>query len=84
MNIVGNAEPLVVSRGGAAGGDVSTEPVFGVLDLGRSSLVVVISIDVEVGNMVSEISHVLLAARCSRAARIRRAHVGREEAEDVA
>jgi len=84
VDIVGNSQPVVVGGGGATSGDVAIEPVLRVLDLGRSGLVVIISVDVEVGDVVAQIGHVLLAAGCSTAAGKRGTHVGGEEAQNIA
>ena len=83
MDVVSDAEPVAAGGLSATGCDIALEPSLGVFDLFDSELVVVVRVDIEVSNMVAEIGHSLLAARDSGAARIRRAHVGGEEAENV-
>jgi hypothetical protein len=84
VNVVANAQPIRSGSGSTIGSDVALEVVLGVLDLVDVVLVVVVGVNVEVGDVVTEISHVLLAARLSCAARVRRAHVCGNLAEDVA
>lgn len=84
MNVVADAQPLRRGGGSTIGSDVALEVVLGVLDLVDVVLVVVVGVNVEVGDVVTEISHVLLAARFSCAARVRRAHICRNLAEDIA
>ena len=55
-----NLEPLVA--GSRTAGDVAQENVLGVLDQSGAVVFVVISVNVEVGDVVAKISHVLLAA----------------------
>ena len=83
VDVVGDAEPVTASSLGTTSSDVALEPFLGVLDLGVAELVVVVRVNVEIGNVVSKVGHGLLAARSSGAAGVRRAHVGREEADDV-
>ena len=47
-------------------------------------MIIVVSVNIEIGNVVAQALQVRLAARLCRAARVRRAHVGWEEAKDVA
>jgi hypothetical protein len=84
VDIMTNGKPIVGGSSGAAFSDVSTEPILRFLDLGRVVLVVVVGINVEVCNVISEGSHVGFATRRSSAARVRRAHVGGEVSDDVA
>lgn len=53
VDVVANGEPLVVGWGSTSGSDVSFEVVLCVLDLLGSVLVVVIGVDVEVGDVVA-------------------------------
>jgi hypothetical protein len=62
--------------------DVSKEPILGVLDQVGAVLFVVIGVDVEVDDVVTEVSHVGLAL--ASAAGVRWAHVGGDLANDVA
>lgn len=84
MDVVSDGKPFAGERCGCSGRDVAAEPVLGVLDLARVVLVVIISVDIEVGDVVSKVSHSLFAAGLSSAAGIRRSHVGGEESEDIA
>jgi hypothetical protein len=63
---------------------LALEVVLGVLDLVGVVLVVVVGVNIKVGDVVTEISHVLLAARFGRAAGVRRAHVSGNLANNVA
>lgn len=84
MNIVADSKPLLVCGGSTSGSDIASEPVLGVLNLVGGVLVVVISINVEVGNVITKLCHIVLTSRGSCAAGIRGAHVCREESEDIA
>lgn len=84
VDIVTDGQPLRRGSRGTVGSDVALEVVLGVLNLVDIILVVVIGIHIEVGNVVAEIGQVLLATRLSCAARVRRAHVGRDLANNVA
>lgn len=80
-----DGKPLVALGGrGAVLGDEVLEPVFRRLNLLGLVLVVVVGVDVEVGDVVAEISHVLLAARVFGARRVRWAEVRWDLAEDIA
>ena len=81
MNVMSNDKPVGI-RGSGRGG-VTLKEVLGVLDQIRRVHEVVLGIEIEIDNMVAEGSHVGLAAGCRIAIGIRRAHVGREEAQDV-
>jgi hypothetical protein len=80
MDIVTNDEEIVVSRVGAL--KAVGEDVLCILDLFWFLIVVVISIQVEVGDDIAHIGHILLA-RISNASRIRRAHISGEFAQNV-
>jgi hypothetical protein len=80
VNVVGNGELALGGRVGAV--DSSAEVVFGGLDLDGSELVVVISVQVEVGDDVAKLLENALAGRVAR--RVRRTHVSRVFADDVA
>ena len=84
VDVVANAQPIGSGSRCAIGSDVTLEIVLGVLDLVDVVLVVVVGINVEVGDVVTEIGHILLAARRSCAAGVRRTHVGGDLANDVA
>lgn len=84
MDVVTNGQPLGGGSRSTVGSDVALEVVLGVLNLVDIVLVVVVGVDVEVGDVVTEISHVLLAARLSCAAGVRGAHIGGDLADDVA
>jgi len=84
VNVVANGQPLRGGSRSTVGSDVALEVVLGVLDLVDVVLVVVVGVNVEVSDVVTEISHVLFAARLSCAAGVRRAHVGGDLADDVA
>ena len=77
-----DGEPLAVGGSSSTGGDVTLEPVLGVLDLAWVILVIVVSVDVEVDDMVTKVSHISLTL--SSAAGERRAHVRGNDAENVA
>jgi hypothetical protein len=66
----------------AALGDVSKEPILGVLDQVGAVLVVIVGVNVEVDDVVTEVSHVSLAL--TSAAGVRWAHVGGDLANNVA
>lgn len=83
MNVVANAQPLRSGSRSTVGSNVSLEVVLGVLDLVDVVLVIVVGVNVKIGDVVTEISHVLLATRFSCTARVRGAHVCRNLAEDV-
>jgi hypothetical protein len=83
VDVVADDKPVtVVGLSFVAGVNTLLEVVLGDLDLLRGQLVVVIGIEVEVGNDVTKISHDFLA--CLGARRVRRAHVGRVLADDIA
>lgn len=84
VNVVTDAQPLRVGGRSTVFGDVALEVVLGVLDLVDIVLVVVVGVNIEVSDVVAEVSHVLLATRLSCAAGVRRAHVGGNLADDVA
>lgn len=81
VDVVSDGEEVVVGRVLASEG--VREVVLGVLDLVRGGVVVVISVQIEVGDVVAESLQVVLAARLGGARRVRGAHVGGEETEDV-
>lgn len=68
MDIVANSEPLVVCGRSAASSDIALEPVLRILNLVWGILVVVVGIDIEIRNVIAEISHVLFTARSCGAA----------------
>lgn len=83
MDVVLDVKPLgTSSSSGTSLGDVAIEPVLGALDLVGRVLVVVIGVDVEVDDVVAEISHVSLAL--TGAAGVGGTHVGGNLANDVA
>jgi hypothetical protein len=84
VDIVTDGHPLRRGSRSTVGSNVALEVVLGVLDLVDIILVVVISVNIEVGDVVTKIGQVLLATRLSCAAGVRRAHVGRDLANDVA
>ena len=84
VNIVANAQPLRSGGSSTVGSDVTLEVVLGVLDLVDVVLVVVVGVNIEVGNVVTKIGHIPLAARLSCAAGVGRAHVSGNLANNVA
>lgn len=84
VDVVTNREPFAVSRRSTVSSDVSMEVVLGGLDLLWVVLVIVVGINVEVGNVISEIGEVRFAARRSSTARVWWSHVGGEEPNNVA
>ena len=76
VDVVTNGQPLRRGSRSTVGSDVALEVVLGVLNLVDIILVVVVGVNIEVGNVVAKIGHVLLATRLSCAAGVRRAHVG--------
>lgn len=60
VDVMSNLEPLVAGSGAA--GDVAQENVLGVLDQSGTVVFIVISVKVEVCDVIAKISHVLLAA----------------------
>lgn len=84
MDIMSNGEPFVVGRSRAACSDAITEVVLSGLDLGRVVLVVIVGINFEVCNVISESSQVGFAAGLSSTAGVGRAHVGGEVSNNVA
>ena len=82
MDVVANLEPL--GAGSLSLANVSLEDILGVLDQFRVIVLVVISVQIEIGDVVTEVSHVLLATRLSSAAGVGRAHVGGDLANNVA
>jgi hypothetical protein len=83
VDVVLDVKPLrTVSGSCAVGSDVALEPVLGALDLGWAVLVVIVGIDIEIGDVVTKISHVGLAL--AGAAGVWRAHVGGDLANDIA
>jgi hypothetical protein len=84
MDIVSNRQPLASAGIRVSGSDVTVEPVLGLLDLAGGIVLIVVSVDVEVDGVISKGGEVGLTAGLGSAARIRRAHVGGEETEDVA
>ena len=84
VDVVTNGQPLRRGSRSTVGSDVALEVVLGVLNLVDIILVVVVGVNIEVGNVVAKIGHVLLATRLSCAAGVRRAHVGRNLADNVA
>lgn len=80
MDVVGDGERVSVETGGV---DALLEVVLGDLDLLLGKLVVVIGVEIERGNNVSKSLHIFLAL-CTLACRVRRAHIGRVFADDVA
>jgi hypothetical protein len=83
VDVVLDVKPLGTSgSSGTALGDITVEPVLGVLDLSRRVLVVVIGVNVEVDDVVTKCCHISLAL--TSAAGIRWAHVGGNFANNVA
>lgn len=82
MDVVTNLKPLAIRRSCAIFGDVAPEPVFGGLNHICGEMFVVISVDIEVSDMVTEIGHVGLTL--TRTAGIGWAHVSRYLADDIA
>jgi hypothetical protein len=83
VDVVLNVEPCgALGSSRAALGDVTQEPVLGVLDQVGGVLVVVVGVNVKVDDVVTERSHVSLAL--TSAAGVRRAHVGGDLANNVA
>jgi hypothetical protein len=80
VNVMSNSEPFTV---GTSSFDARLEDVLGLLNLLWGEIVVVISVEVERRNDVSELLHVVHAGLCD-ACRVRRAHVGGVFANDVA
>ena len=82
VDVVADDESVtVVWVSAVAGVDAVLEVVLGDLDLLRSQVVVVVGVEIEVGNDVAKIRHDFLAL--SIAGRVRWAHVGRVFADDV-
>lgn len=82
MDVVADDESVtVVWVSAVARVDAVLEVVLGDLDLLRSQVVVVVGVEIEVGNDVAKIRHDFLAL--SIAGRVRWAHVGRVFADDV-
>ena len=84
VDIVTDGQPLRRGSRSTVGSDVALEVVLGVLDLVDIILVVIVGVNIEVGNVVAKIGQVLLATRLSCAAGVRRAHVCGDLANDVA
>lgn len=84
MDIMRDGQPVVARARRAARGDVPVEPVLGVLDLCWRVLVVVVGVDVEVGDVVTQVCEVGFAPGRGGAAGEGGAHVGGEETKDVA
>jgi hypothetical protein len=83
VDVVLNVEPLsTVGSSRATLGDVTQKPVLRALDLVGRVLVVVVGVDIEVDDVVTERSHIGLAL--TSAAGVRRAHVGGDLANNVA
>jgi len=68
MNIVGNAQPIRIRRRRSPNRNIPREPCLGLLDEFRGILIIVISVDVKIGNVVAQICHGLLAAASGGAA----------------
>jgi hypothetical protein len=84
MDIVSDRQPLAGAGIRASGSNITVEPVLGFLDLAGGIVLIVVGVDVEVDGVISKGSEIGLTAGLGSAARIRRAHVGGEETEDVA
>jgi hypothetical protein len=82
MDVMRNGKELV--RCGVAGIDSVGVVVLCVLDQLRSNIVIIISVQIEIGDDISKVSHIISATRCGRASGIGRTHVGGEFANDVA
>jgi hypothetical protein len=83
VDVVLNIEPSGASRSSrAVGGNVTGEPVLGVLDQKRRILFVVVGINIEVDDMVTKVGQISLAL--TNTAGVRRAHVGGDLANNVA
>lgn len=81
VNVVADDEVVTGCRRAVL--DAVVKVVFGVLNQGRRIIVVIIGIDIKVGDVVSKLGHIILAARRGSTIRIWWAHVGGEEAKNV-
>jgi hypothetical protein len=83
-DVMTNGEPFVTLLSSSTVlCDKALESVFRRLNFFRCVLVIVIGVNVEVGDVIAEISHVLLTTRRGSAARVRRTHVCWDFSEDV-
>jgi hypothetical protein len=82
VDVVTDLEPGV--SGGVSAGDIIPEDILGVLNQVGIVVLIVVGINVEVDNVVAEISKILLATRLRGAAGVGWAHVGGDLANDVA
>jgi hypothetical protein len=83
VNVMLDVKPLSTTLSSrTALSDVTAEPILRALDLVGAVLVVVISVNVEVNDVVTEISHVSLTL--ASAAGVRWAHVGGDLSDNVA
>jgi len=81
VNVVSNDKPAGIR--GRCRGDVALKEILGVLDQVRRVHEVVLGVEIKVDDVVAKVGHVGLAAGLRIAIRVRRAHVGGEEAQDV-